>query len=305
MTLIVARSENGKAFVSSDTLLSKISGERLSYDQCIVKVAIVNLECCVCFAGNPEPANIAISHLIKANYQTVNETLQYLQGLHQEYNQSVDFGVITNIGGKPALYSLKSGVPESGVASFWLGEHYNLFQKRVLECPDEESLKQKMSNAMDAVIQDGNATSVGGFHVAISSDNDSFQYKDKNGAREISGFSYDIGIQHVMGEPQVIEFKTTGEWQPVGGVSNDNVSTFSSISPYFPGVAIHYMHANMGYFFCPHLRVDLNGGGEVLQSFRFENVTPQEFINKILEEYDIRLKGFVADDQGTITYVNT
>jgi hypothetical protein len=36
MTLIVARSENDKVFITSDTLLSKINGERLPYEQCVI-----------------------------------------------------------------------------------------------------------------------------------------------------------------------------------------------------------------------------------------------------------------------------
>ncbi|MFT6909835.1 MAG: hypothetical protein ACJAS1_006562 [Oleiphilaceae bacterium] len=304
MTLIVARSEDGETFITSDTLLSKINGEKLSYDECVVKIAIINFECCICFAGNFEPANIAITHLIKAEYQTVNEILQYLYSVHQEYNQSVDFGVITNIGGKTSLYSLKDGVPESNVINLWLGDHFNTFQHKMSEFQNEATLKEKMSSAINALIQDGNIVSVGGFQISVSTDNDNFQYEDNNGKRPITGFSYSFGIQHSIG-PQVLEFEAAGDLQSISGISNDNVSVFSSISPYFPGVAIHYMHANRGYFFCPHLRVKRNETDKTLQAFVFENVTPQVFITKILEEYNVKVKGFVADDSGRITYVAT
>lgn len=304
MTLIVARSENGKAFITSDTLLSKINGERLPYEQCVIKIAIINVQCCICFAGNPEPASLAITHLIKTNYQTVNEILQYLYGVHQEYNQSVDFGVLTNIGGRAELYSLKSGVPESNVINFWLGDHFNVFQQKMSEFQNKETLKEKMSSALNAVIQDGNIVSVGGFQISVSTDNENFEYEDKNGNRLISGFSYGFGIQHVI-SPQVIEIPAVGEWQTIRGISQDNVSVFSSISPYFPGVAIHYKHAKIGYLFCPHLRVKMDETDKTLQAFLIENVTPQEFLNKILEEHGVQLKGFVADDNGRITYVAT
>ena len=304
MTLIVARSEYDQTFITSDTLLSKINGERLSYDECVVKIAIINLQCCICFAGNFEPANIAITHLIKAEFQTVNEILQYLYSVHQEYNQSVDFGVITNIGGITTLYSLKDGVPESNVINFWLGDHFNAFQQKMSELRSETKLKEKMTSALNALIQDGNFASVGGFQISVSTDNDNFQYEDSTGKRTITGFSYNFGIQHSIG-PQIIEFEAAGDWQSIGGVSNDNVSVFSSISPYFPGVAIHYMHAKRGYLFCPHLRVKRNETDKTLQALAFKNVTPQVFITKILEEHTIHLKGFVADESGKITYVTT
>jgi len=304
MTLIVARIDGGKVHVTGDTLLSKISGERLSYDQCVIKTVIINPQCCVCFAGNPDPASEAIAHLLEANYKSDNEILKYLAGVHEQYSQSTDFGVITNIDEVIKLHSLKSGEPKTNLPSFWLGDHFNNYQTKLASLSSDEPLKQKMKSAMESIIQDGNLASIGGFQVSLSSDNNSFQYEDEQGKRTISCLSYDFGIQHVLG-PQTLEFKDVGEFKSISGVSDDNVSIFSSITPEYPGAAIHYKHANVGYLFCPHLRIAQNEPESVLESILFDDVSPNEFINQILEEHAIQLKGFVASDDGRITFIET
>ncbi|MFT6908913.1 MAG: hypothetical protein ACJAS1_005620 [Oleiphilaceae bacterium] len=304
MTLVVARTEGGKVHVTSDTLVTKINGERFSYDKCIVKAVLVNVQCCICFAGNVDAANKAISHLIDKNYNCINKILSYLEKIHNKYNQSVDFGVITNIDEELSLHSLKSGEALTNVKQFWLGEHFNEFQIKFGEFPEDTPLKDKMNQSMISLIQDGNINAIGGFDLSISSDNESFQFEDENGKRPISGLAYDFRVHHSITGPQIITFEKAGECKPIKGGTDDSISVFSSTNPYYPGAGIHYKHAKNGYLFCPHLRIKLGQPELVLEPFVYTNVDPECFLEKITSSYGIGLKGFVVGDEGRLTLHN-
>lgn len=301
MTLVVARKESGKVHVIGDTLVTKINGERFSYEKCIVKIVLINVQCCICFSGNVEAANNAIAHLIEKNYDDVNKVLGYLERVHRKYEQSVDFGVVTNIDNNIALHSLKDGEVLNDINQFWLGENYNDFQAALGNINSEAPLKNKMQDAMLALIQDGNLNSIGGFELSISSDNESFQFENGMEKRSLSGFSYDIGVHHTIC-PQIISFKNKGELKAIEGSTTDSLSVFSSTNPYFPGVGLHYKHANSGYLFCPHLRINMGQPELVLEPLVFKEVAPQEFLDVIYNDYDIGLKGFIVGDKGLLTY---
>lgn len=302
MTLVVARKDDGKIHVIGDTLVTRINGEKLPYEKCIVKTVLINVQCCVCFSGNVDAANRAIAHLIDKNYSDVNKILSYLEGIHNKHNQSVDFGVITNIDGDLALHSLKSGEALNNINQFWLGENYNEFQEAFGSLDEEAPLKNKMQNAMLTLIQDGNLNSIGGFDLSISTANELFQFEDSNGKRVISAFTYDFGVHHTIASPQTISFKEKGEYKPIEGGTNDSISVFSSTNPYLPGVGLHYKHANIGYLFCPHLRINIGQPELALEPFIFVDTEPLQFIERASKDHGVDLRGFIVGNTGTLTY---
>lgn len=303
MTLVVARLDRNEAYVASDTMLSHLSGEELPHHSGMLKTVIVNLQCCISYAGLTHFANKAIKHLLNNHYGSVGEVLEYLTQIHLESNGCTDFGVVTNIDETPRLYSLKNFRAGRNLQNFWLGDRYNLFQQYYAEEPECDRVKSKMRHALERVSQDRSASGIGGFVISVSTDHDSYMYEDSNGARKISGFSYDLGALYQFDGPILVE--AGGEAQPVEGGSNDQVSMFSSISPDFPGVALHYGHSGVGVLFCPHLQNQLNSSESVLDPIIYKDVDQTGFLNGLKSNHGISFRGLVSDNSGRLTYVNT
>lgn len=211
MSLIVARKDGRKIGIVSDTKLTYPNHEtknlKTSPIDGVVKTVILNENLCVSFAGEIEPAELALKEI---NISTdTNSILHLLEKFHHFSKGETEFIFCI---GKPDLtiYEIKNGIVQETNQS-WIGDKavFENFQKSILAHPTKEqrqekvetplqnsktnqptititemnltfevsqnsSILSKLSSAMDNVIDNDSISSVGGFKVNVIYDNKFF-----------------------------------------------------------------------------------------------------------------------------------
>lgn len=208
MSLIVARKDGHKIGIVSDTKLTYPNHEtknlKTSPKDGVVKTVILSENLCVSFAGEIEPAELALKEI--NNSTDTNSILHLLEKYHHLSKGETEFIFCI---GKPDLtmYEIKNGIVQESNQS-WIGDKdaFDKFQKSIIAPPtneqrqgkDEPTLKDtktnqpsititemnltfevsqnssilsKLSSAMDNVIENDSISSVGGFKVNVIYDN--------------------------------------------------------------------------------------------------------------------------------------
>ncbi|MDR6943719.1 hypothetical protein [Mucilaginibacter pocheonensis] len=195
MSLIVTRKENGIIYIVSDTKLTAPYGQELNkglhtqQGEHVLKATILNPYQCVSFAGNILRAEDALKSL---NDNLPDDAIvELLNQQHIESNQETEFSLASMLAGLPKIYEIKNGLA-SEVETSWIGSQqaFSKFQSNMLGQKSNHKrqnfmsltkagsgdLMQKMTEAMDDVIQDEEIPEVAGFKIKIFFDGSRFIY---------------------------------------------------------------------------------------------------------------------------------
>src|SRR5258708_8198483 len=127
MSLVVAQQKGSVIAIVSDTGVIE-HGKRLPPEKQIPKIAIVNPELAIAFAGSPDLAKRHIdSFPVPQNYKA---TIQYLLTCHRDANRQVDFLALFNRP-VPKIVVIRDGTVCSPVRTAWIGDHaaFEAFQR--------------------------------------------------------------------------------------------------------------------------------------------------------------------------------
>ncbi|WPU91718.1 hypothetical protein SNE25_20580 [Mucilaginibacter sabulilitoris] len=195
MSLIVTRKENGVIYIVSDTKLTAPDGQDFNkgqhyqQEENVLKATILNSHHCVSFAGNIQYAESAIKSL--TGDQTDETILDILRLSHLASNQETEYTLASMLNTKAGIYEIKNGTV-SKVEASWIGSQkaFGKFQSNMLgqnlnhkrqnfmsiTKAASGNLMQKMTDAMDDVIQDEDIPEVAGFKIKIFFDGNRFIY---------------------------------------------------------------------------------------------------------------------------------
>jgi len=129
MTLVVGKQKGKILALVSDTGIEH-NGERLGFDQQIPKIAILNKNLAVAFAGSQDLAINAIKMAPKHEAATYGEIIQHFVEAHEANERAVDFILAF---GAPLfkLAKISEGVVRQGRSVEWIGDHagFSAFQE--------------------------------------------------------------------------------------------------------------------------------------------------------------------------------
>jgi hypothetical protein len=303
MSLIVARKEGNQIAIVSDTKLTypnhEIKGQKESPKEGILKTIILSTNLCVSFAGEIEHAENALREI--ENNCNFNEVVEILYKYHKISNHQTEF-LVCSANPNPIIHKIKDNESKE-VQTSWIGDRdaFNSFQESMMgtkkgtksenqnqtkskagivitemdlsfEVDMQVNLFSKMSSAMDAVIENENIASVGGFKVTVI-------YKEKfnfgkygklyRGNVELFGNS-----SHVIGHGSANEGAYSINFI---GSSND-----------YKTVALHVRQGNFGLIYTRK-----NYGLLRPALFQFDEV---DFIDYVKEKYNL-LAVFATQDR--------
>lgn len=258
MTLVVGRIEGKNIFIESD---SKISDENLAKHNPLygmLKTIIISPFLCISFASN----NINfVEDALKSFFEktdwsadklsNIDTLLNMLLAVNKKSNNTTDFALASITNGEPMLFKISNGIIERGITHFWLGNinGFNIYQREYLSLDENISIEQKMQLAFEKVINEPSLTDIGDFHIST--------YVEEKIA-SIPVFLYRIKVISIMTESSLITFNKANESVPVpiiGTAAGGSfaISYFTTVTPNFHGVAIHFFQGNLGVLFCPQL----------------------------------------------------
>lgn len=289
MTLVVARSENGRLAMAADTLISA-HGSPLPMRNWAIKLACLPGHVCVAYSGSPELSwrfikDFRATYPSGAGYDTVISFFE-LAGR----KTGCDFIVGFSHTGK--LVSIKDGLRCTGVAkTHWIGDfvaykRFCEYQYRKKEKPehgraissvmfaDEEkgSPASDIYSIMRNVVADREITSVGGFVTVISNRESEFRFS------VYSDILMDWPIELTSGQ----DIQLTDKINLISTGENDRFS-ISQISLGYYNINMCAIYILKGNILCLLSEPDERSDGCVI----IKNVAP----NKIEETID-RVIGF-------------
>lgn len=204
MSLIVARKYEDQLFIVSDTKLTHPNHEvkrlKTKPSDGVIKTVIINPRICISFAGDIDDAEVALKQI--NGIDPIAKIIDTLTYYHKQSSHKTEF-ILCYALPDITIYKFKSGECKS-VVSTWIGDQiaFNRFQESMMGVIKKEKKKKdwrkentklpttkktlievemmnmsfelqipeqfsKMSSAMDAVIDDSNIETVGGFKVNV------------------------------------------------------------------------------------------------------------------------------------------
>jgi len=304
MTLVVCKIINDNLYIESDsklTLVSPYDGEKEGQPRfcSILKTAIIHPSICISYAGHVQNAEDALKECLKAEIKDTADNIIdiLLNATKSKNNTEFALGLISN--SKPILIKIANGKTEIYDKSIlWLGSSkaYDLFEKKYDELikskiPEGQSLQV----AFDSVIENKEIEVVDHFHISVSIDKTSLQQP---------AFHYEEKVIINLGQA-TMRVGTESTLIPFGTTENgaSGASYFVSVSPEFPGVAVHFPFENMGILFCPQIALD----GKYFKHVQGEKFTlsGKEFLEKIKEKYGIPMRGFAKHGDSSMILLDT
>ncbi len=147
-----------------------------------------------------------------------------------------------------------------------------------------------MQNAFKKIIENSKIKSIGDYHITARTDSKICPWKKV--------FSYIEKFEIYVWWSQKIkggELTSLQLWTVANG--SHWISYFRTISEKYHWVAIHYIHGNFWILFCP--QINLN------KWVLIKDVSGKEFIDKIKDDYNLPLMGFMRNSDTSMQLVNT
>lgn len=204
MSLIVARKFEDQLCIVSDTKLThsnhEVKGLKTKPSDGVVKTIIINSQVCISFAGDIDDAELALKQINSDD--SIDRVIETLAYYHKQSAYKTEF-ILCYALPDATIYKFKAGDCKE-VVSAWIGDQkaFNYFQESMMGVVKKEKKKKgklkennklpatnkpiielemmnlsfelqipdqfsKMSSAMDAVIEDSNIETVGGFKVNV------------------------------------------------------------------------------------------------------------------------------------------
>lgn len=199
MSFIIARRFKQQFYVMGDTRLTQ-NGSRINPIFGVAKSIIIHPNLCISFAGVIDYADEAIRKFIKLENQSLQNATDFFLQFHNSINCKTDF-IIAYGCPNYELVLIKDGHANS-VDTAWIGDYdafrkyqgyflqqttenrapTNSFYELILECaPANNSptdIYSKMINSYFSLITDNNTFDVGDFVIPIANDSDGFRFMD-------------------------------------------------------------------------------------------------------------------------------
>lgn len=260
----------------------------------VLKALILNPWQCVCFAGHLDHAQTAVESIfVDELHQRFDDgaVLERLLDAHRDSVRDVgdsdaaEFLLGSLRQGQPTLYEVKGGAIASDRKASWLGsaEAFELYQRAYLAAPpaphDEKAALRRMFDAFSTFfLGEHEHEDVGDFFIEVVTGRDGFRYNSR---------SYVFPPQ-----PLVI---TSTEWQTIKiGSAAEGWYFYSVLRPEraaIPFVAIYFATAGFGVVLSPaHGRSTITA----------EGVTPEQFVERVEAEFNVRLFGQVMLEGGVV-----
>jgi hypothetical protein len=282
MSLVIAKIIDGKIQIESDT---KISGEHVVRNNPIkgrLKALILAHNLVVCYAGDIALAEDAYNFFIE-KAKTKIDWQEYLNFLNEiSKTKQVDF-ILTGYTNTPFILKIKNGTIEESKTA-WIGDYeaFREFQEHYISKGKDENLSDKFTNSFSSVVQNQLNPTVGEFHVTVKTNLDDFEFSNQL----VPVFQYKLKSSITIGRSKTIEIKEKGVPAPFpSGNMNEgdySISYFTNSTQQWAGLGIYFEYGKFGVFFCP---------GKLLKSKKYNSQNSQEFINTVLKETGIELRG--------------
>lgn len=281
MTLVVGRITQGGIRIDSDSKITDptIVSNKNNIFSGFLKTIILNPNISVSYAGGVETAQKAIEELYLSDTFEIGKIKNLLLKLHLETKQETDF-LIASLENQPLLYKISKGKIETSNSFHWIGDidGFNIFQREFLpniKSSDPKHISSIHSNAFEKVIESDKVESVGGFHITVH--------------RTKIGLEYLFKMQIISGQP--ISMKMKSNELKIIPFGNAQTGTYScsylkSSNPHSPAIGIHFPIGNFGTLYYPKISREI---------IFFKNSNPIEFIEKVKNEYHIKLTGMIKN----------
>ncbi len=295
MSLIVARKDSKGLYIVSDTKLTSPDNWEFSERQKnnpkegAIKTVIIGNQYCISFAGNIDYADQVLQK-INITHNTA-DIIQMLLKQHNLSEQATDFIFCVGIS-DPLIYEIKNG-SVAPVISSWIGSQaaFNKFQTCMLGTNEAISqtsfisiaeatgtdLFQKMSTAIDSVIQDETIPEVAGFKIRVHFDGKRFNYM---------GYldSYFSNKTIVLDMSKTFHIPLTHANAADGGYT---INFFNSKTD-FNYVGLHIKQGNFGIVYSKK-------DEGLLYPVLFENIDELDFLDFVKEKFKISPSGVTQD----------
>jgi hypothetical protein len=298
VSLIVARVDNEGIYIVSDTKLTAPDDQEFSKRQKndakegVIKTTIIRPSCCISFAGNIDFADDALKAITP--YSATGEIIEILRSQHELAGQRTDFILCVSEWEK-RIYEIKNG-QVTQVTAAWIGSQlaFNRFQSCMLTEGGANSqgsfismsdasggnLFHKMTQAIDAVIQDEAIPEVAGFKIRVCFDGQRFKYMGY-----LDSYFSHMQLQfEIPAGAKEFSIPITHATAAQGGYT---INFFNSADNYnYVG-----LHLKQGKFGVVYKR--LNGG--LLYPQLFEDMDELDFLDEVKAKYRISPSGTTED----------
>ncbi|WP_291138267.1 hypothetical protein [Flavobacterium sp. UBA7663] len=293
MSIIIAKIENNQCLFLSDTKVSinngdkSITGEnklRMSPDQGVLKIHILNPKICIAYAGNVELSANIIQSLIKTKPALFIDTIKHIQNTLILENDPSEFIVclVSDIN-KPSLFKIDKNNYELG-STFWIGEKeaFNEFQSFFLKPENKhKSILNNSSTSFSQMINNTNIDTIGDFIISASYDTflNAFQYEIRS---EVFGGNKTTTIK--QGKTQKLSEGTVQDGSFI-------VSNLISNNPNKQAICLYFAKGKTGYLYIP-----ISEESKTVKPIKYTNVNREELNNIVLNDYGIKLIGYEIND---------
>lgn len=307
MSLVVGRIIDNNIFIESDTRITDIKEVPSEPLSGCLKTIILHPFICMSFAGNIYYAELAIKDSIKYIKENkifnpndiitilYNYNLLSIEESDNDESRETDFVLAITDFKIPILTKIAEGKVECNVNSFWLGDKiaFNYYQEQFHLLRDkEESILNCMRNSFQLVIEKDSIETVGDFQISVHTDNKLIENHIM--------FSYTQKIKLDIHHKEPIKIEKANKWYafPLGKAEDGSygISYFTSLSPNYHGVAIHFICGMFGVLFCPQISID---------PIVIHKVNSVDFIKRIKGEYNIPMQGVAKIDDNTMQLIRT
>ena len=298
MTLIIGRKSGNQILLASDTLLTPLVDQSLSFQRltnCQIKLQIINGNVVVGGAGTDARIADAIQQLRhellverphgKSDVQIVRECLEHhQQDSFNSSNQDWDVDFISAVADASSLMVFRYGKCRPTDRGY-VGDQpaYNWYEKLRTSTPKsnypnstmEQRAISSASDAISSVIENPDFPGVGGFPVRVSIENGKFNY-----------LSYASIFVNKMDASKMIP-NGDGTFTMAFGNREDGdygLEFIADNETYIP--AVYFFHGRFGIIFPP------SDSGTMEGQVSPKEITPREFESWCENQYDATIRSF-------------
>jgi hypothetical protein len=239
----------------------------------ILKSVIINENLCISFAGGVLDAQNALKFILQKQFVDINNIIGYLLKINRETDFGTEFIISYITISTKDIIKISNGVIENNLRTAWIGDYeaFRLFQEQMIlnETSTNLTQQQKINNAFEYVLKNGNIETVGDYHIQIGSPKNKFEYCIR--------LELTAGPQNFFGVGGRISFGTA-----MNGSFGMSYLTSNKEKEY--AIGVHFTHGNFGVLLYPMVS---------LSPIIIENCNGQAFINRVYEKFNITIGGFI------------
>jgi len=286
MTLVIAKKIGTFIQIASD---SKLTSEdqiyRNPYLFGALKTIIVGRHICISFAGIIQRGDInypsiAFGRIYKDKDNSLPHIISILEEVHEYSSCEIDFIVSYQNNESTELIKIQDGIVHGDSDNHWIGDinGFSLFQQHYVQhnLNNDLSIDDKISLLIESftqVVNNDTITSIDGLIVNVFGRNGYFEY--------MPGFNLDIHKKTAI-KPREERILPFGEAED----GSFGMAYFVNEKDSPPAIAIFFPQGKMGILYFPQL---------CLKKIYINDVTDEDFVKLVAENYGVELRGFLLD----------